>query len=78
MHDKSGISDSSNINTIVKVNVMWHFVSNYLELLGNTGAVFDKEFMRYYKQLQNYVYGKMQLPVSEDILDEYVVYEVGL
>lgn len=62
--------------TSVKVSSMWYFVAEYLEMLNSIGAIFDKEFVSRFNGLLDYVYGKINLPVAENIVDEYVVYEV--
>lgn len=70
------LADSDKEIDIVKVNVMWYFISDYLDLLNNTGAVCDEDFMRYFKQLVDYVYSKLNIPNYSDILEQYVVFEV--
>lgn len=60
----------------VKISSLWFFVEWYLALLENTGAIKDEEFCRYFKQLLNYVYSKIAIPSENDIISEYVVYEL--
>lgn len=75
MKNKIEIGQDISKNT-VKVSALWHFIADYLEMLQNTGAVFDENFMRYFKQLMDYVYGKIKVPEAKDIVSEYVVYEI--
>lgn len=72
-------TDKRRVNTTtVKVSVMWLFISDYLEMLNSTGAVFDEEFARRFKSLLDYVNGKIDFSNFKNVLDEYVVFEVEM
>lgn len=76
---KKGLKDNfkkqNSAKNTVNVSALWHFVADYLEMLRFTGAVIDVVFSDYLKQLLDYVYSKIKIPESKDIIDEYVVYE---
>lgn len=69
------IEQETSKNT-VKVSAMWHFVAWYLDMLQSTGAIKDEDFAHYYKQLEECVDRKLNLPLENNILNEYVVYEL--
>lgn len=74
---QEAVDSAQNVpSNAVKVSALWYFVEWYLAMLENTGAVMDEEFARYFKQLMNYVNGKIKLPQANRILAEYVVYEI--
>lgn len=74
--NQSSTEKNSSSKTTVKVNAMWYFVAEYLEMLKYVGAKYDEVFCRRLKSLLDYVYGKNELPTEfGDIVGEYVVYE---
>lgn len=75
--DEQSKKTSQNVSKIsVKVSAMWHFVAWYLEMLDFIGATTDEEFCRRLKSLLDYVYGKIDIPQTQNIIGEYVVYEL--
>lgn len=80
-HDMANQTTEKTISdkvSTVKVSALWYFVEWYLEFLQSTGAKYDEEFSRYFKQLYDYVCSKIAVPQAKNILDEYVVYEVEI
>ena len=75
MAQKTEIGQNAH-KTTVKVSTLWFFVEWYLAMLQSTGAIMDEEFSRYFKQLYDYVRSKIAIQSENDILDEYVMYEL--
>lgn len=74
--NQSSTERNRTTKTTVKINVMWHFVADYLEMLNSTGAIFDEEFASRFNSLVDYVNSKIYIIDVKNVLDEYVVYEV--
>ena len=61
----------------VKQCPFWYFAWQYLQYLEDFYVIMeDKEFVRRYKQLKEYVEEKIELPGDGDILDAYMVVEL--
>ena len=56
---------------------MWHYISWLLSNITSTAAVYDKQFMELFEQLDSYVENKIAVD-NRDITDIYVIVESKL
>ena len=55
-------------------DIMWHYISWLLSNITSTAAVYDKQFMELFEQLDSYVENKIAVD-NRDITDIYVIVE---
>lgn len=59
----------------IKQSLTWHFMSWFLEFVHNTGACFDKQFLKLFTPVEEYVNSKIEIPHIYELKDEYVISE---
>ncbi len=66
--------DSNKSTKNIKVDTLWYFISEYLDMINYTCAKCDEEFLYYYDQLVNYVNSKIGLSKDNEVIDFYLIY----
>lgn len=60
----------------LKVDAMWKFAADYLEVLKHFSVKYDKGFAMRYNRLMDYVHKKIALPENCEIIAEYAMFQV--
>ena len=60
---------------ITKHDLYWHFIELYLEGFCVLNIYADKEFYKLFRQLKEYVNGKIKYCGKGDIVEEYIIAE---
>lgn len=61
--------------TFLKEDLIWHYISLYLDSLISSVTIKDNEFLRLFQCLRDYVDTKLHTDVGGDILDVFVIVE---
>lgn len=73
------VNDNKNNNLLLtefKVDAMWKFAADYLEVLKHFSVKYDKGFAMRYNRLMEYVHKKIALPENCEIIAEYAMFQV--
>lgn len=73
------VNDNKNKNLLLtefKVDAMWKFAADYLEVLKHFSVKYDKGFAMRYNRLMEYVHKKIALPENCEIVAEYAMFQV--
>ena len=69
------MKEQNNKTIFIKEDLIWHYISFYFDSLIDTVVIKDKEFLKLFKSLQDYVETKLHLNIGGDCVDIFVMVE---